>query len=207
MLVPKEIIYAFQTIVIMITSSYPSWIRFLDDATGVIVICVAIAAILESTISVTLSLEILSIGLLLTGVAWIVWGIYIMHTNTYARVFLIATGISAVILSMVDVIFYSLPPEFLILFPAAAMMLVGLSRLVLGFLIGDIPLWVQMLQVLAGILTMNLAAFVFIFSNVGVTALLIFLVISLIANGLVRLIIGRNELPDQCRQSSSDTSS
>ncbi|MBN2228219.1 MAG: hypothetical protein JW779_01425 [Candidatus Thorarchaeota archaeon] len=183
-------------------SSYPSWIRLLDDFTGVIVITVALAAVLELAFSFTYALEILSIGLLLTGVAWVVWGVYIMHSNTYARVFMIITGISAIILSLVDFILYTLPPESLIIFPASAMILVGFSRMVLGFLIGDIALWVQMLQVLAGILTINLAAFVFIFPNVGFEALIIFLVISLLANGLVRLIIGRTDIKEQCRQPS-----
>ena len=188
----------------MSDSGYPNWIRFLDDATGLIVISVAVVAILESAFSFTYALEILSIGLLLTGIAWIVWGIYIMHSNTYARVFMIITGIAAVILSLADFVLFSFPPEFLIYFPASAMMLVGFSRLVLGFLVGDIPLWVQMLQVLAGILTLNLAAFVFIFTNVDFFSLLIFLVISFIANGLVRIIVGRTELRNQCIQCSDD---
>ena len=182
----------------MSDSSYPNWIRFLDDATGLIVIGVAVVAILESALSFIYALEILSIGLLLIGIAWIVWGIYIMHTSTYARVFMIATGIATVILSLADFLLFSSPPELLIYFPAFAMILVGLSRLVLGFLVGGIQLWVQMLQVLAGILTLNLAAFVFIFTNVDLFSLIIFLVISFIANGLVRIIVGRTELRDQC---------
>ncbi|TFG30857.1 hypothetical protein EU527_13855 [Candidatus Thorarchaeota archaeon] len=180
-------------------SSYPNWVRLLDDATGVIVISVALVAVLESAFNFTYALEILSIGLLITGIAWVVWGVYIMHSNTHARIFMIISGIFTIILSLMDFILSSSPPELLILFPAAGMILVGLSRLMLGFLIGNIPQWIQMLQILAGILTLNLAAYVFIFPNVGVTLLLIFLVISFIVNGLVRLIIRRTELADQCR--------
>ena len=189
----------------MSDSGYPNWIRFLDDATGLIAIGVAVVAILESAISFRYALEILSIGLLLIGIAWIVWGIYIMRTNTYARVFMTVTGIATVILSLADFLLFSSPPELLIHFPAFAMILVGLSRLVLGFLVGGIPLWVQMLQVLAGILTLNLAAFVFIFTNVDLFSLIIFLVISFIANGLVRIIVGRTDLRDQCAQCIDDT--
>ncbi len=188
----------------MSDSSYPNWINLLDDATGFIVIVVALVAFLESAFSFIYALEILSIGLLLTGIAWVVWGIYIMHSNTYARGFMIITGISAIALSIVDFVLFSFPPEFLIIFPAVGMILIGLSRLVLGFLIGGIPLWVQMLQVLAGILTLNLAAFVFIFSNVNFISLLIFLIISFIANGLVRIIIGRTDLREQCIQCVDD---
>ncbi len=184
----------------MSDSSYPNWIRLLDDATGFIVICVALAAVLESAFSFTFALEILSIGLLLTGIAWVVWGIYIMKSKTYARVFMIVTGISAIAFALVDFLLFSFPPKFLILFPAAGMILVGLSRLVLGFLVGDIPLWIQMLQVLAGILTLNLAAFVFVFANIDFISLLIFIVISFIANGLVRIIVGRSDVRDQCIQ-------
>jgi hypothetical protein len=172
----------------------------MDDATGIIVITVAAAAVLELAFNFTYALEILSFGLLLTGLTWVVWGIYVMRSNRYARVFMIMTGISVIGLSLVDFLLYSFPPEFLVIFPAAGMILVGLSRMVLGILVGEIPLWIQMLQFLAGFLTVNLAAFVFIFTNIGFEALLIFLVISMMANGLVRLITGRTELAEKCME-------
>jgi len=190
----------------MTNTNYPSWIRLLDVAIGVIVISVTIAAILELAFSFSFAIEILSIGLLVTGIAWVIWGVYIIRTKLYARVFMIVTGFSVIILALVDFIFFSLPPDFLIMFPAVGMILVGLSRMVLGILIGDIPRWVQMLQVLAGILTINLAAFVFIFTNVGLEVLLIFLVIAQIANGLVRLIVDRSELPQKCSDITADGS-
>ena len=179
-------------------SAYPSWIDLLDDVTGIVMVAVAIAAILELGFDIIIALEIFSLGLLLTGITWLVWGIYVMKTNAYARAFMILTGILLIIFSLIDLIFLSLPADFLIIFPAIGMMLIGLSRIVLGVIVGDIPLWIQMLQVLAGILTLNLAAFVFIFSNVGFEILLIFLLISMIANGLVRVIIGRSEVPKKC---------
>lgn len=177
---------------------YPRWIRLLDDATGILVIVVAIAAFLELAYDSLFALEILSIGLFLTGLVWVIWGIYIMKTNRYARIFMVITGLFTIGLSLVDFILFTLPPDYLILFPAAGLILVSLSRIVLGIVIGDIQLWIQMLQVLAGILTINLAAFVFIFPNVGFDILLIFLVISMIANGLVRLVVGRTEVVDKC---------
>ncbi|MFW9844936.1 MAG: hypothetical protein ACFFEV_10200 [Candidatus Thorarchaeota archaeon] len=180
--------------------SYPRWIRLLDDATGVFVIIVAIAAFLELAYDSVFALEILSIGLFLTGVVWVIWGIYIIKTNRYARIFMVTTGLFTVGLSLVDFILFTLPPNFLIVFPAAGLILVSLSRIVLGIVIGDIEVWIQMLQVLAGILTINLAAFVFIFPNVGFDALLIFLVISMIANGLVRLIVGRTDVVNKCME-------
>ena len=184
----------------MSNQNYPSWIRLLDNVTGVIVITVAIAAFLEIAFNFSFAIEILSIGLLIMGIAWVIWGVYILRVNRYVRVFMLVTGISVIGLALVDFIFFSLPPEFLIVFPAAGMILVGLSRIILGVLIGDIPLWVQMLQVLAGILTINLAAFIFIFTNVGFEALLIFLVIAQLANGMVRLIIIRTEVPEKCSE-------
>jgi hypothetical protein len=182
----------------------PSWIRLLDDATGVIVITVAIAAFLELAFSISFAIEILSIGLLVMGIAWVIWGVYILRVNRYARVFMLITGISVIGLALVDFILFSLPPDFLIIFPAVGMILIGLSRIVLGVLIRDIPLWIQMLQVLSGILTINLAAFVFIFTNVGFEALLIFLVIAQVMNGLVRLITTRSEVPEKCSECADD---
>ena len=182
----------------MSESGYPSWIRLLDDATGVMVIVVALATFLELAYDSLLALEILSIGLLLIGIVWVIWGIYSRQINKYARIFMLITGFATIGFSLVDFIFSSLPLDFLILFPAAGLILVALSRIVLGIVVGGIQLWVQMLQVLAGILTINLAAFVFIFPNFGFNAVLIFLVISMAANGLVRLIIGRTDFAEKC---------
>jgi hypothetical protein len=179
-----------------------SWVRILDDAIGLIVILVALAAVLELAFSLSYALEILSLGLLAIGIAWIVWSFYLTEANIYARVFMFITGGIAVAIALIEFLLFSLSPNQLIIYPALAMLLVGVSRLVLGFLIKGIPLWIQMLQVLAGILTLNLAAFVFIFSNIDLPTMLILLVISFLANGLVRLIIGRTEIHQQWTQSS-----
>ncbi|NHI90135.1 MAG: hypothetical protein EAX87_11480 [Candidatus Thorarchaeota archaeon] len=181
-----------------------SWIDLLDDAIGIIVIVVAIIAVLELTISFAYAFEVLSLGLITMGIAWILWSVYILRDNKYARLFMFVTGLVAIIISLIDFIFLSLNPELLILYPAIAMLMVGTSRLVLGLLIRNVPIWIQMLQVLVGILTVNLAAFVFIFPNVGVSAMLILLVIALFANGLVRLVIGRTELKEKCMQPTSN---
>jgi hypothetical protein len=178
----------------MSDESYPAWVRFLDDAIGLVVVVLGIVAVLELAFSFTYAIEILSLGLIAMGIAWIIWSIFVVRISIYARIFMFVTGAIAISISLIEFIFFSLSPDLLILFPAIAMLLVGTSRLVLGFLIGGIPLWIQMLQVLAGLLTINLAAFVFIFTNIDVGTMLILLVISFIANGLVRLIIGRTEI-------------
>lgn len=177
-----------------------SWIRILDDVIGLIVVVVSIVAILELAFSFAYALAILSVGLLSIGIAWVVMGIYVVRTNLYARIFMLITGFAAIALSLLDVIFLSVSPDVLIFYPALAMLLVGFSRLVLGFLLGDVPLWIRMLQILAGILTINLAAFVFIFSNIEFSAMFILLVISFLANGLVRLIVSRTNIKQKMMQ-------
>lgn len=189
----------------MSDESNPSWVRLLDDAIGLIVIIVALVAVLELTFSTAYALEILSFGLLAIGVAWIVWSVYLIKKNVYARVFMFITGGAAFVIALLEFVFISLSSDLLIIYPAIAMLLVGVSRLALGFLIEGLPLWIQMLQVLAGILTLNLAAFVFIFSNIDLPMMLVLLVISFLANGLVRLIIGRTEIHQQCMQPSATT--
>ncbi|TFH09089.1 MAG: hypothetical protein E4H14_05120 [Candidatus Thorarchaeota archaeon] len=189
----------------MTNEGYPKWVSMLDDATGFIVIIVALAAILESSFSYIFALEILSFGLLVTGIAWIVWGMYLIRANRNARIFILLSGTIITALALVDFVFYSLPPEFLILFPAFGLVLIGISRIVLGIILGDVPLWIQMLQFLAGVLTLNLAAFVFIFTNAGFIPILALLVILLIANGLVRIIVGRTDTPKQLTRPTEDS--
>jgi hypothetical protein len=191
----------------MSDESNPPWVRFLDDAIGLIVVVSALVAILELAFSFTFAIEILSLGLIAMGIAWIIWSIFVVRISVYARTFMFVTGGIAVSISVIDFLFFSLSPDLLILFPAIAMLLVGSSRLVLGFLIAGVPLWIQMLQVLAGILTINLAAFVFVFPNIEVSTMLILLIISFASNGLVRLIIGRTETREHYMSPSAEKSS
>ena len=178
----------------------PSWIHLLDDVLGLIVMLVALVSLLELTISFAYALEVFSIGLIAMGIAWLLWSIYVIHKNNYARVFMFLTGIILIAVSVVEFLFVSLPTDLLIMYPALAMFFVGVSRIALGIWVGDTPLWIQMLQVLSGILTINLAAFVFIFPGISLSTMLILLVISLIANGLVRLIVGRTDVKRQLIQ-------
>ena len=177
-----------------------SWIHLLDDVLGLIVMLVALVSLLELTISFVYALEVFSIGLIAMGIAWLLWSIYVIHKNNYARVFMFLTGIILIAVSVAEFLFVSLPTDLLIMYPALAMFFVGVSRIALGIWVGDTPLWIQMLQVLSGILTINLAAFVFIFPGFSLSTMLILLVISLIANGLVRLIVGRTDVKRQLIQ-------
>ena len=171
-----------------------SWIRILDNVVGLIVIVVAIIAVLELAFSFVYSLEVLLIGLFAMGIAWIVMGIYVLRAYLFARLFMLVTGIAAIAIALMDIVFISLPPDYLVLYPTIAMLLVGSSRLVLGFFVAEKPLWIRMLQVMAGFLTVNLAAFVFIFPGVSFQGVIILLVITFLANGLVRLIVGSTDV-------------
>jgi len=174
-----------------------SKIALLDDAIGFIVVLVALVALLELSESYVFALEILSVGLLAIGIAWVVWSVFVIKSIFYVRIFLFVSGFITIAFSIVSFLFLSVPPELLILYPAAAMILIGVSRIVLGFLFDEIPIWIQMLWVMTGILTINLAAFVFVFPNIDFSAMFIFIVIVFLANGLVRLIVGRTEFKKQ----------
>ena len=184
----------------MSDKSDPSWIRILDNVVGLIVIVVAIVAILELAFSFIYALEVLLVGLLSMGIAWVVMGIYVLRAYLFARLFMLITGIAAIVIALVDFIFISLPPDYLVLYPTLAMLLVGSSRLVLGFFVAEITLWIRMLQVMAGFLTVNLAAFVFIFPGITFQGVIILLVITFMANGLVRLIVGSTDVKQKIVQ-------
>jgi hypothetical protein len=177
-----------------------SWIRFLDNLVALIVIVVAIIAILELAFSFVYALEVLLLGLLAMGIAWVVMGIYVLRAYLFARVFMLLTGFAAIVISLLDIIFISLPLDYLVLYPTLAMLLVGSSRLVLGIFISEIPLWIRMLQVLAGIMTVNFVALVYIFPGITIQGVIILLVITFFANGLVRLIVGRTDIKQQIMQ-------
>ncbi|MFW9806582.1 MAG: hypothetical protein ACFFFK_07630 [Candidatus Thorarchaeota archaeon] len=191
----------------MSSSRGTTWIRMLDNIVGIIVIVVAIVAVLEVAFSFVYTLEIMLVGLIAMGLAWIVMGVYVLRTYPYVRVFMILTGLAAIAISLVDFIFISLPPDYLILYPAIAMLLVGGSRLVVGFFVSEIDLWIRMLQGLAGILTLNLAAFVFIFPAINFQTVIVLLVITYLANGLVRLIVGLTDVKQKIIQICQDDSS
>ena len=181
-----------------------SWIRVLDNIVGLIVIIVAIVAVLELTFSFVYALEVLLVGLLVMGIAWVIMGIYVLRAYPYARLFMIITGFVAIAISLLDLIFITLPLDYLIIYPTIAMLLVGSSRLVLGFFVAEIPVWIRMLQILVGFLTINLAAFVFIFPTFSFHSIIILLVIAFLANGLVRLIVSLTDVKEKIMQTSQD---
>ena len=181
-----------------------TWISIFDNGVGLIVIVVSIIAILELAFSFVYALEVLLIGLFVMGVAWVIMGIYVLHAYLYVRIFMLINGFAAIAIVIIDFTFISLPPDYLILYPTIAMLLIGSSRLVLGYFISEIPFWIRMLQALAGILTINLAVLVFVFPGVAFEGIILLLVIAFIANGLVRLVMGLTETKQRIMESSVD---
>lgn len=181
-----------------------TWISIFDNGVGLIVIVVSIIAILELAFSFVYALEVLLIGLFVMGVAWVIMGIYVLHAYLYVRIFMLINGFAAIAIVIIDFTFISLPPDYLVLYPTIAMLLIGSSRLVLGYFISEIPFWIRMLQALAGILTINLAVLVFVFPGVAFEGIILLLVIAFIANGLVRLVMGLTETKQRIMESSVD---
>ena len=61
-----------------------------------------------------------------------------------------------------------------------------------------------MLQVMAGILTLNLAALVFAFPGITFQGMIVLLIITFITNGLVRLIVGQTDVKQRIIESTGD---
>ncbi|MFX1441532.1 MAG: hypothetical protein ACFFFD_14915, partial [Promethearchaeota archaeon] len=69
---------------------------------------------------------------------------------------------------------------------AIAWMIMGLARISIGLIERDAPLWARILQIVVGLTTVALTGVVVMFPIADFSTILLFLLITVIANGFAR---------------------
>lgn len=99
----------------------------------------------------------------------------------------LVSGAAAIALSLLSFIFSSLTVVFLVTMLTFAIMLVGLSRIVVGYGEKSLSGWVRLLNIVGGGIVFFFGFFTAIFSDIGFEILRIVLAGVFIALGIIRI--------------------
>jgi uncharacterized membrane protein HdeD (DUF308 family) len=171
----------------MSLEEYPNWIRGIDLFIGLVTVLVG-AWVLFSPDLVEATLVItVAIGLFLIGVVRFGKGISMSGLTMSSRAMKIVSGIGAIALALLSFVFSSLTVTFLITMLTFAVMLLGLSRIVVGYGEKTLPGWMKVLNIVGGGFVFFFGFFAAIFSDMGFFTLRIVLASVFIALGIIRI--------------------
>jgi uncharacterized membrane protein HdeD (DUF308 family) len=132
----------------------------------------------------------LSIGLLVIGIARIFGGIFAKYLSDGLRVINVGVGALALALAIVAILYPQLAAQMLIYLLSFALMLNGIARLVIGGFARAFSGWLRGFLLLVGVLTIVLSVVVVISPAFGFLTLVFMLAIAFLLNGIARIVSG-----------------
>ena len=171
----------------MSLEGYPNWIRAVDVLIGLVTVLVGAwilfsPDLVEATLVVTMA-----IGLFLIGVVRFGKGLTMSGLTVTSRAMKIISGVAAIALSLLSFVFSTLTVVVLITILTFAIMILGLSRIVVGYSERTLPSWMRLLNILGGGIVFFFGFFTAIFSDMGFFTLRIVIACVFIILGIVRI--------------------
>ena len=133
---------------------------------------------------------VLSIVLLVTGIARILTGVFARYLSDGVRALNFGIGLVAMVLALVALLYTNLTTQVLIYILAFVLLLNGVARLVIGGFGKAFPKWLRAFFVVVGLLTIVLSVVVFVSSEFGFLALVLMLSFTFMFNGIARIVQG-----------------
>lgn len=174
----------------MSESKAPGWLRALDIVFGSIAIILSIVVLVYPELAILTLIFILSVALLVIGIARVIIGIFAKYLSGGLRAINLGAGILALVLAIVAMLYPQLATQMLIYVLSFALMFNGIARVVIGVFAKVFPSWLRGLLVIVGMLTIVLSAVVVIFPAFGFLTLVFILSIAFLLNGIARIVSG-----------------
>ncbi|SRR5712692_3594232 len=168
----------------------PGWWRAFEVLGGILVLALAAIVLGDQQFALTTLVYIIGAALLIGGLSRIGLGIFARIFSPATRGFNLGGGIIAVVLAIVVILDPSLGIGALILIVAAALLLVGAVEIVVGGLARHRPIWLRVVVVVVGMLTVILSALTVLDTALGQTTLALILSIALVFVGIRDIIHG-----------------
>lgn len=168
----------------------PSWLRALDIVFGFMAIILSIGVLLYPELAILTLIFILSIALLVIGIARVLIGIFAKYLSDGLRALNLGAGILALVLAILAIFYPRLATQMLIYLLSFALMFNGTVRIVIGGFAKVFPGWLRGLLVVVGVLTVALSVVVVISPAFGFLTLVFLLSIAFLLNGMVRIVSG-----------------
>jgi uncharacterized membrane protein HdeD (DUF308 family) len=168
----------------------PGWLRAFDIIFGLIAVILSVVVLAYQELAILTLIFVLSIVLLVTGIARIFTGIFAKYLSDGVRALNFGIGLVAIVLGLVAMFYPNLTQQMLIYILSFVLLLNGVARLVIGGFGRAFPKWLRGFFAIVGILTIILAVVVFVYSEFGFLALVLMLSFTFMFNGITRIIQG-----------------
>ena len=168
----------------------PGWLRAFDIVFGLIAVVLSVVVLAYQELAILTMIFVLSIVLLVTGIARIFNGIFAKYLSDGIHAINFGIGIVAVALGLVALAYPNLTTQVLIYILSFVLLLNGVARLVIGGFGRAFPKWLRGFFAVVGILTIVLSVVVFVSSEFGFLALVLMLSFTFMFNGIARIVQG-----------------
>jgi uncharacterized membrane protein HdeD (DUF308 family) len=168
----------------------PGWLRALDIVFGLIAVILSVVVLAYQELAILTMIFVLSIVLLVVGIARIFGGIFATYLSDGMRAVNIGTGILALVLGAIALLYTNLTTQVMIYILSFALLLNGIARLAIGGFARVFPRWLRGFFVIVGLLTIVLSVFVFVSPGLGFLALVLMLSFTFLFNGIARIVQG-----------------
>jgi uncharacterized membrane protein HdeD (DUF308 family) len=133
---------------------------------------------------------ILSIILIIVGVARVFSGVYSKSLSDGLRAVHVGTGLLAILLAVIAISYPQLATQMLIYLLSLALFIQGIARTLIGGFAKILPSWIRGFFVLIGFTTIAMSIIVIVLPSLGFLTLILILSIAFLMNGLARIILG-----------------
>ncbi len=168
----------------------PRWLRALDIIFGLIAIVLSIVVLVYPRLAILTLIFILSVVLLVSGIARILAGIFEKSLSDGLRAVNVGAGLLAFVLAVVALLYPQLATQVLIYLLSFALLLNGIARVVVGGFGDALPGWLRGLLMIVGLLTIIVSVVVFLYPALGFLTLVFLLSIAFMLNGIARIASG-----------------
>jgi uncharacterized membrane protein HdeD (DUF308 family) len=169
---------------------HPKWSRALDVIIGVAVLIVSVWIIIDVSLAERTIVLAISIALLVVGLVRFTKSFLMTQLDTKARITKGTVGIAVVLLSMAAVLFPDLTITFLVTMMTFAVMLVGMSRIIVGYVESELAKWARALYIVGGVVIFCFGFLAALFPTVGFYTLVLLLSAAMMTVGIIRVVSG-----------------
>ena len=166
------------------------WLRIFNIVFGIISILLSFIVITDLGIGLSALIFILASVILGLGITRIINGIFNENQTKLIRILKIVLGVFMLPLSIVVMSIPDLGLNIIIFLLAGALIANGLIRIIAGGYEDKHPSWFRILMILIGAITVLLGVITIIKTDFSLFTLLILLAVTLIINGIARIMYG-----------------
>ncbi|MFX0143528.1 MAG: DUF308 domain-containing protein [Candidatus Hodarchaeota archaeon] len=161
---------------------------------GILVIGLSIFVIIFHQITIIILIIILAIAILISGIGRLLNAFFNKKLNKYGIITKFTTGLIAIIISVFVLITSIFNPTlsqilFINLY-GLTLFLIGIARIIVGAITERYKKPNRILLIFVGFITLSFSLIVMVFPNVGNFVVLLLFSLTLIFNGLARIVFG-----------------